>query len=68
MRARLRNFEGNNRRVELRDYEMFPKILKSGERSRIGIRPLGRHAAFDADAEYAVFFMPMEESIEPKKG
>lgn len=65
MKARLRNFEGNYTRFELRDYEVFPKILKCGEKSRICIRPLGRHAAFDENAEYWIAFMPMEASIEP---
>ena len=51
--------------TEHRDYELFPFLLKSGESSKIRIRPLGRHAAFDADATYLARFMPMDESIEP---
>lgn len=49
---------------ETRDYEVFPKILRSGSCSKITIRPLGKHAAFKMNTHYLVAFIPMEESIE----
>lgn len=49
---------------ELADYEIFPKILASGLKTEITVRPLGKHAEFDTGSEYLVQFLPMNESNE----
>lgn len=49
---------------ELANYEVFPKIIESGKRTSITIRPLGKHAEFEPDSEYQITFLPMCESNE----
>lgn len=49
---------------ELAYYEVLPKIVRSGENTKITIKPLGRHARFDPEAEYLVKFLPMSECRE----
>jgi hypothetical protein len=55
---------GATMKMELAYYEIFPKIIQSGVRTKITIRPLGKHAEFKDDAEYMVMFLPMDESNE----
>jgi len=50
---------------ELRNFELFPKILEAGKESYLTLRPLGKHVLFDDNAEYLVRFLPMDESLEP---
>lgn len=45
----------------LEDYAIFPKVARTGENTRVHIRPLGRHAAFEAGRRYAVNIIPMGE-------
>ena len=48
---------------ELANYEIFPKMIESGRKTSITIRPLGKHAEFKPDTEYQITFLPMCESI-----
>lgn len=49
---------------ELAYYELLPKMVESGVKTKITIRPLGEHAEFDRNSEYLVKFLPMCETRE----
>lgn len=42
------------------DYEIIPHVVLSGKKSKILIKPMGEHAAFNNDVQYKVRFIPME--------
>lgn len=46
---------------ELRDYDIFPKVVPSGKESAITIKPLGWHAAFQAGERYDLRICPLDE-------
>jgi hypothetical protein len=53
-------------KTELTNYEIFPKMVPSGEITEITVRPMGAHVEFCEDIEYTIRFLPMTESIEPE--
>lgn len=44
----------------LEDYQVTPRILRSGEETVVTIRPLGGHAAFAKGQTYTVKILPLE--------
>ncbi|MDR1927819.1 MAG: PHP domain-containing protein, partial [Oscillospiraceae bacterium] len=44
---------------ELHDYDIFPKVIPAGKRSKITIKPLGSHAAFEGVYQLSVH--PLDE-------
>jgi len=55
--------KGKVMRTELHYYDIYPKMVPANEITRINIKPLGRHAAFEADKEYLIRIIPMCESV-----
>lgn len=51
---------------ELHSYELSPKLVPTGKSTKVTIRPLGRHAAFDADKEYILRFASLSDTGGPK--
>ena len=45
---------------ELRNYDIFPKVVPAGKRSEITVKPLGWHAAF-TQAAYTLSICPLDE-------
>ncbi|MCL1951441.1 MAG: hypothetical protein FWF60_01295 [Oscillospiraceae bacterium] len=46
---------------ELRDYDIFPKVVPAGTASEITIKPLGWHAAFKQGEAYKLSICPLDE-------
>lgn len=52
-------------KTELEYYDIYPKVVKSGENTCVTVKPLGRHVAFEAGYSYKIKIMPLDESKEP---
>ena len=42
-------------KIELYDYDVYPKVLLADRESTVTIKPLGSHVAFSRDKEYTLF-------------
>ena len=51
-------------RTVLEYYEIYPKVYLAGERSRVTVRALGRHAAFGAGTTWRIRVIPMNDSAD----
>lgn len=49
--------------IGISNYEIFPCVVKSGEKQKITIKPCGECAKFDDGKEYTVSVLPMENSF-----
>ena len=47
--------------ADLRNYDLFPRVVIEGDPVTVTIRPLGQHAAFDPEAEYRVLVLPRND-------
>lgn len=48
-------------KIELHNYDIYPKVVKTNKETKITVRPLGRHAEF-SQGEYVVRVTPMNET------
>lgn len=48
-------------KTELTNYDIFPKVFAQNKNIQITIKPLGKHAAFSPDTEYAIKIRPLSE-------
>ena len=47
--------------ADLRNYDLFPRVVIEGEPVTITIRPLGQQAAFDPEIEYRILVLPRND-------
>lgn len=47
---------------QLRNYDIYPRIVKQNTNTKITIKPLGEHVKFDLDSKYVVHVLPTIES------
>ena len=49
-------------KIELYDYDVYPKVVRGDRESRITVRPLGSHVAFERGVSYAIRILKASES------